>query len=74
MASALDRQAVPAHPAPRLPDVGLRLTRLEIAHPDAIALRDLLQHRLADPRIIFTPGLQALRATVSTPQGNRYLE
>ena len=63
-----------AHPAPRLPDVGLRLTRLEIAHPDAIALRDLLQHRLADPRIIFTPGLQALRATVSTPQGNRYLE
>ena len=63
-----------AHPAPRLPDVGLRLTRLEIAHPDAIALRDLLQHRLADPRIIFTPGLQALRATVSTPQGNRYRE
>lgn len=62
-----------AHPAPRLPDLGLRLTRLEIAHPQADALSSALASRLADPRIIVTPGAPALRATLATPQGERHL-
>jgi hypothetical protein len=63
-----------AHPAPRLPDVGIRLTRFEIAHPDAAALCAALQHRLHDPRIVLTPGPPAMRATFATPHGVRHLE
>jgi hypothetical protein len=63
-----------AHPAPRLPDIGIRLTRFEIAHPDALALRAALHTRLNDPRVVFTPGPQAMRATFATPHGDRHLE
>jgi Glyoxalase-like domain len=62
-----------AHPAPALPDHGLRLTRLEIAHPDAPALRAALAGRLQDPRIVLTEGAVALRATIATPTGERVL-
>ncbi len=62
-----------AHPAPRLPDPGIRLTRLEIAHPQADALSAALQGRLTDPRLHITPGAQAMRATFATPQGERHL-
>jgi hypothetical protein len=61
-----------AHPAPRLPDHGARLTRLEVAHPEAAALRAALG-RLQDPRVVVTAGAPALRATLSTPQGERLL-
>ena len=61
-----------AHPAPRLPDHGARLTRLEVTHPDAAALRAALA-RLDDPRVVVTQGPPALRATISTPQGDRVL-
>ena len=67
-----------AHPAPRLPDLGVRLIGLEIAHPDADGLRRALEGRLTDPRLTdprltITAGPPALRARFSTPQGERHL-
>lgn len=63
-----------AHPVQRLPDIGLRLTRLEIAHPDADALRAALAPRLTDPRIAIVNGAQkAMQATFATPHGTRRL-
>lgn len=62
----------PAHPAPRLPDHGIRLTALAITHPQADALRPALG-RLSDPRITLHSGPQAMRATFATPQGDRTL-
>ena len=62
------------HPAPRLPETGLRLHRLEIATPEAAALRAALP-ALADPRLQISdgPGF-ALRAEIDTPHGRRVLE
>lgn len=60
------------HPVQRLPDSGLRLTRLEIAHPEAAALCNTLS-RLHDPRVVITEGAFALRASFATPQGPRSL-
>jgi Glyoxalase-like domain len=63
------------HPAHALPDAGVRLTRLEIAHPDADALADALATRIIDPRIVVVPGAaKALRGTFSTPHGARIIE
>ncbi len=65
----------PLHPARTLPDAGVRLTRFEIAHPDAQGLADALATRIADPRIVIVQGPQkAMRATFSTPHGTRLLE
>lgn len=62
------------HPARSLPDAGVRLTRLEIAHPDAAALRAALAG-FADPRVQITQGAaKALRATFSTLHGPRRIE
>jgi hypothetical protein len=64
-----------AHPALALPDSGLRLIRLEIAHPDADALRALLAARLTDARVTIVQGAaKAMRATFDTPYGSRVLE
>lgn len=62
-----------AHPATRLPDRGVRLIRLTITHPQAGALRAALDGRLNDPRVVIETGTQGLRATFSTPQGERSL-
>lgn len=62
------------HPVQRLPDSGLRLTRLEVAHPEAAALREALAGRLNDPRVVILQGASALRASFDTPQGPRVLE
>jgi len=63
------------HPAPLLPESGIRLTRLEIAHPQADALRTALSGRLADPRVVILPGpAKAMRASFDTPHGARTLE
>lgn len=60
----------PHHPTQALPESGVRLTRLEIAHPQAQALRAAL--RLTDPRLQIVEGpAKALRATFSTPHGER---
>lgn len=61
-----------AHPAPRLPDQDARLIRLEVAHPDAPALRAALAG-LSDPRVVILDGPPALRATLATPHGERVL-
>jgi hypothetical protein len=60
------------HPSDRMPDNGCRLQRLEVAHPDAQALRSVLS--LRDPRIVFVAGPKAFRATIMTPHGIRVLE
>ena len=62
------------HPAQALPDMGVRLTRLEIAHPRAADLSDHLSDRFSDPRIVFVAApAKDLRATFSTPHGTRFL-
>ncbi|NJM84693.1 MAG: VOC family protein [Tabrizicola sp.] len=71
---ALIRWEGSLHPAPALPDRGLRLTRFEIAHPEADALSAALAGRIADPRLVIRHGPQkAMRATVATPHGERVL-
>ncbi len=63
------------HPAAALPDQGLRLTRLEIAHPEAATLAPILARLCPDPRIIVVAGAQkALRAELTTPQGRKVLQ
>ncbi|WP_050526093.1 VOC family protein [Pseudorhodobacter aquimaris] len=60
-----------AHPAQRLPDSGVRLTRLEVITPDAAALDGVLD----DPRVAITQGPSvAMQALFSTPHGLRVLE
>ena len=62
------------HPAQRLPESLVRLTRLEIAHPDAAGLQDALARLFFDPRVVITSGpAKALRATFDTPHGPRHL-
>jgi hypothetical protein len=69
---ALIQWQPPHHPTQALPDHGIRLDLLEIAHPNSIALRAAL--RLSDPRIQIVQGREkALRATFSTPHGPRHL-
>lgn len=71
---ALIRWDGPAHPAPALPDHGLRLQRLEIGHPQATALRTALAGRLDDARVVITDASTVtLHATVDTPAGPRTL-
>lgn len=63
------------HPALRLPESDVRLTRLEITHPEADALNVLLAGRFDEPRLDILPGpAVALRATFATPHGVRVLE
>ncbi len=62
------------HPSLRLPDSGLRLSRLEVHHPQAILLAKVMQDRLDDPRVVFiTSQTPALRAALTTPTGERWL-
>jgi Glyoxalase-like domain len=61
-------------PVPKMADVGARLQRLEVAHPQASDLRAALDGRMTDPRVIIVDGqAKAMRATISTPQGIRTL-
>lgn len=62
------------HPAKRLPEMDLRLTRLDVFHPDADALLADFPalHRL--DRVSVREGPEKrLIATISTPSGNRIL-
>ncbi|MBL4926509.1 VOC family protein [Fuscibacter oryzae] len=63
------------HPARALPDTGVRLTRFEIAHPEAAALRAALAPLFTDPRVVIVDGpAKAMRATFQTAAGIRVLE
>lgn len=71
---ALIKWEGPVHPALRLTDRGVRLTRLEIAHPDARALRAALTGRIADYRVVIVDGdAFAMQASFATPHGIRRL-
>lgn len=61
-----------AHPAPRLLDLGARLTALHITHPQPDALRAALS-RLNDPRVTIAAGEPGMSATIATPFGERHL-
>lgn len=62
------------HPARRLEDVGCRLKRFEIAHPEAEALRATLAPLIADLRVVVVPGpAPRMRAEIETPHGLRVL-
>lgn len=60
--------ALPGH---SLASSGLRLTRLELAHPEAGWLRDTLS--FADARVVFVPGDFAIEARFEGPNGTRVL-
>jgi len=63
------------HPARALPESRVRLTRLEIAHPQADALQAALAPLFHDPRVVILPGpAKAMRASFATPHGWRVLE
>ena len=63
------------HPAAALPVTGVRLRLLEVAHPQAAALRAALAGRFTDPRVVIVDGpAKAMRATFTTPHGPRVLE
>ena len=59
-----------AHPAPRLPDHGVRLTKLVLAHPDAEALRAALTPLCDDPRLeVIAAETPYLSVVFDTPNG-----
>ena len=62
------------HPADRLADAGCRLRRLEIAHPEPVALTEALSQMLDDQRVAVVAGDPAMRAEIETPAGVRVLE
>ena len=55
------------HPAPRLPDPGVRLLELQLSHPEITALAASLPGR--DARLRFAQGAPALRLRLATPAG-----
>lgn len=58
------------HPAQRLPDRGIRLTELHIAHPEAEQLRIGLPNLATDGLVSFEQTSQAgLKALLGTPHG-----
>ena len=62
------------HPNKRLPDRGLRLTRLDVFHPKADELRRAFPalHMMREVSVREGPE-KRLIATISTPEGNRIL-
>lgn len=63
-----------AHPAGRLPDLGVRLRRLVLMHPQAAALRAALGP-VQDARLVVEAAtVKGMRAEFETPQGQRSLE
>lgn len=62
------------HPNRRLPDHGLRLTRLDVFHPDAEALLSAFPALSGLQEVSVREGPEKrLIATISTPEGNRVL-
>lgn len=69
---ALIEWQVPTPPGQTLAGSGLRLQRLEIAHPEAAWLREVVP--LVDARVQFVQGDPELRASFETPHGIRILQ
>lgn len=70
---ALIRWHGAAHPAPRLPDRGIRLLALTLMHPQADTLRSALARACDDPRLSVQAGPVRVSARFSTPNGERRL-
>ncbi len=62
-----------AHPTAMLAPSGCRLAGLDISHPHAGAIEDLLAPHLADDRIRYVVGPARLTAQFDTPGGQRAL-
>lgn len=76
VAPALIEWQAGAHPAARLDDCGLRLVNFDIFHPDPKRVLRLLSSVDAQDSICVaasSDGTSSLSATISTPEGNRYL-
>ena len=59
-----------AHPAPRLPDRGIRMTGITLTHPDGEGLRAALTPMIADPRLrVETGPAPALSVDLTGPKG-----
>jgi hypothetical protein len=62
------------HPAPRLPERGIRLAALELHHPQAEALARAVAALTDDPRLrVRQAAHPALRAALDTPRGRVWL-
>lgn len=61
------------HPAPKLPDSGIRFSTLVIHHPNAQQLQAQITPYLSDDRISFQTGPAALVASFETPHGMKKL-
>ncbi len=74
MPALIEWEAGGPHPADRLPDLGLRLSRLDVFHPEADALRDAFPAVDALGEVAVRSGPEKrLIATISTPEGTRVL-
>ncbi len=73
MAPALIQWDGDAHPAPRLPDSGARFLGLQVRHPDASAMAELLTPLLDDDRVTYVEGAAGMMAAFETPDGVRKL-
>lgn len=61
-----------ASPAPRLIDQGVRLSKLVVSHPEAVALREAAS-LLQDKRVRYVDGPPGLSAVFDTSEGTRHL-
>jgi hypothetical protein len=62
------------HPSSRMADLGCRLEKLSIAHPQGARLAEVLAPVFSDARVnILTGSAVGLRATIATPGGARDL-
>ena len=62
------------HPSSRMADLGLRLERLAIAHPDGARLAKALAPIFSDDRVVVSTGAAVqIRATIRTTSGQREL-
>lgn len=68
---ALIQWDVAVTPAEILTPSGVALVQLEVVHPEAEDLRATVG--LGDPRVVYSAGASALRATFDTPHGRRVL-
>ncbi|MEO1536525.1 MAG: VOC family protein [Pseudomonadota bacterium] len=74
MPGLIEWDKISPHPAERLPDHDLRLSRLDVFHPDCDALCDAFPALRTLDRVIVRKGPEKrLIASIATPEGTRIL-